>query len=131
MRRLPLALELIAAQLAAMSVADLLDHLPEVIAEAEGSCGHRPEQLRTAADDRPAVFRLLGVLDGQVPCRWCATWCRRTDAPVRVVRILRELTARGLLAVDRSGPRWRYYQDDDLHRYAVSCWLPWRGTRRT
>ena len=39
-------------------------------------------------------------------------------APVRVVRILRELTARGLLAVDRSGARWRYHQDDDLHRFA-------------
>ncbi len=38
--------------------------------------------------------------------------------PVRIVRILRELTARGLLTVDRSGPRWRYYQDDDLHRLA-------------
>jgi tetratricopeptide (TPR) repeat protein len=37
---------------------------------------------------------------------------------VRIVRILRELTARGLLAIDRSGPRWRYHQDDGLHRLA-------------
>jgi tetratricopeptide (TPR) repeat protein len=37
---------------------------------------------------------------------------------VRLVRILRELTARGLLSVDRSGPRWVYHQDDDLHRMA-------------
>ena len=45
-------------------------------------------------------------------------------APVRVVRILRELTARGLLAVDRSGPRWRYQQDDDLHRFARELLAP-------
>ena len=38
--------------------------------------------------------------------------------PIRVIRILRELTARGLLTVDRSGPRWHYSQDDDLRRLA-------------
>ena len=41
------------------------------------------------------------------------------DIPaVRVVRILRELGDRGLVAVEKSGPRWRYHQDDDLHRLA-------------
>ena len=46
----PLALELVAAQLAAMSVADLLDHLPEADRGGGGqAAGHRPGQLRTAA----------------------------------------------------------------------------------
>ena len=116
----PLALELVAAQLAAMSVADLLDHLPEVIEQGAG-------RLRVIArssyellhDDEARVFRLLGVLDGPVALPLVRDMVAGGPiAPVRVVRILRELTARGLLAVDRSGPRWRYHQDDDLHRYA-------------
>ena len=116
----PLALELVAAQLAAMSVADLLDHLPEVIEQGAG-------RLRVIArssyellhDDEARVFRLLGVLDGPVALPLVRDMVAGGPiAPVRVVRILRELTARGLLVVDRSGPRWRYHQDDDLHRYA-------------
>ncbi len=70
-------------------------------------------------DDEARVFRLLGVLDGPVALPLVRDMVAGGPiAPVRVVRILRELTARGLLAVDRSGPRWRYHQDDDLHRYA-------------
>ena len=117
---LPLALELAAAQLTAMPVGDLLDHLNEVVVEGD-------DQLRSVARssyvlldaDEAAVFRRLAVLTGSVGL----PLLRRVVAggpiaEVRVVRILRELTARGLLAVDRSGPRWRYQQDDDLHRYA-------------
>ena len=36
----------------------------------------------------------------------------------RVVRILGQLAALGLLRVDRSAERWRWSQDDELHRYA-------------
>jgi predicted ATPase/DNA-binding SARP family transcriptional activator len=117
---LPLALELAAAQLTAMPVGDLLDHLNEVVVEGD-------DQLRSVARssydlldaDEAAVFRRLAVLTGSVGL----PLLRRVVAggpiaEVRVVRILRELTARGLLAIDRSGPRWRYQQDDDLHRYA-------------
>ena len=47
---LPLALELAAAQLAAMSVADLLDHLPEVLADGEDRLrAIARRQLRAAA----------------------------------------------------------------------------------
>jgi len=117
---LPLALELAAAQLTVMSVADLLDQL-------HGPITGEDDQLRAVAqssyalldDDEATVFRRFGVLDGQVALPLVRdVVAGGTIAPVRVVRILRELTARGLLVVDRTGSRWRYYQDDDLHRLA-------------
>jgi predicted ATPase/DNA-binding SARP family transcriptional activator len=117
---LPLALELVAAQLAAMSLADLLDHLPDVFADGE-------DRLRAIArssyelldSDEALVFRLFGVLDGPVALPFVReVTAGGPIAPLRVVRILRELTARGLLMVDRTGPRWRYQQDDDLHVFA-------------
>jgi hypothetical protein len=63
------------------------------------------------------VFRGFAVLDGPAGLPLIRQ-VAGSVAPVRVVRILRELTARGLLAVDRTSPRWRYQQDDDLHRFA-------------
>ncbi len=117
---LPLALELAAAQLAAMSVADLLDQLPDLV--AEGQDWLRGVALSSYAlldRDEATVFRRFGVLDGQVALPLARdVVADEAIPPVRIVRILRELTARGLLAVDRSGPRWRYHQDDDLHRLA-------------
>jgi predicted ATPase/DNA-binding SARP family transcriptional activator len=117
---LPLALELAAAQLAAMPVGDLLDHLDEVEVEGEDllrSVARSSYELLDA--DEAVVFRRLAVLDGPVGLRLVRQVVSggRIE-PVRVVRVLRELTARGLLVVDRSGPHWRYQQDDDLHRYA-------------
>jgi predicted ATPase/DNA-binding SARP family transcriptional activator len=117
---LPLALELVAAQLAAMPVGDLLDHLTDVLVDGE-------DLLRAVArgsyslldDDEAAVFRRFAVLDGPVGLPLVRQVVSGGPiAPVRVARILRELTARGLLGVDRTGARWRYTQDDDLHRFA-------------
>src|SRR5450432_3762490 len=117
---LPLALELVAAQLSAMPVGDLLDHLSDVLVDGE-------DRLRRVVrgsyalldDDEAAVYRRLDVLDGPVGLPLIRQVVSGGPiVPVRVVRILRELTARGLLAVDRSGARWRYHQDDDLHRFA-------------
>ena len=117
---LPLALELVAAQLSAMPVGDLLDHLDDVLVDGE-------DRLRRVVrgsyalldDDEAAVYRRLAVLDGPVGLPLIRQVVSGGPiAPVRVVRILRELTARGLLAVDRTGARWRYHQDDDLHRFA-------------
>jgi predicted ATPase/DNA-binding SARP family transcriptional activator len=117
---LPLAVELAAAQLAAMSVADLLDQLPDLV--ADGQDWLRGVALSSYAmldPDEATVFRRFGVLDGQVTLPLVRdVVADGAIAPVRIVRILRELTARGLLAVDRSGPRWRYHQADDLHRLA-------------
>jgi predicted ATPase len=117
---LPLAVELVAAQLTAVPVGDLLDQIDTVV-------GDDSDPLRAIArgtydalePDEAAVFRRISVLEGSVGL----AFLRRSVsgggvAPVRVVRILRELAAGGLVGVDRSGPRWRYRQDDDLHRFA-------------
>jgi len=117
---LPLALELAAAQLAAMSVPDLLDHLPELVAGGQDWLrGVATSSYALLDTDEATVFRRFGVLDGQVPLPLVRDVVADESIPaVRIVRILRELTSRGLLAVDRSGPRWRYHQEDDLHRLA-------------
>lgn len=117
---LPLALELAAAQLAAMSVADLLDQLPDLVAGGEDRLrGVAMSSYAMLDVDEATVFRRFGVLDGQVALPLVRdVVADEAIPPVRIIRILRELTARGLLGVDRSGPRWRYHQDDDLHRLA-------------
>ena len=117
---LPLALELVAAQLAAMPPGDLIDHLSAAAVEGE-------DRLRAVArssyqlldPDEAALFRQFGVLDGPVGLPFVRLMVAGTSvAPVRVVRILRELGVRGMVTVDRGGAHWRYQQDDDLHRLA-------------
>ena len=117
---LPLALELAGAQLTAMPIGDLLDGLGL-------SSGAQSDRLRELAEgsyaqlgqDEATVFRRFGVLDGPVSLSVARAVVSGDDIPaVRVVRILRELGDRGLVAVEKSGPRWRYHQDDDLHRLA-------------
>ncbi len=117
---LPLALELVAAQLVDTSLADLADELPN---ESEPD----PDEL-TAVLDRSyqllddaeaALFRRCAVLAGPVSLPMIrAVAADETLPPLRVTRILRSLTSAGLLTVDRSGPRWRYHQDDDVRAYA-------------
>jgi predicted ATPase/DNA-binding SARP family transcriptional activator len=117
---LPLAVELVAAQLASIPAGDLVDQLDSLLAGSD-------DPLRAVArgsyalldEHEAAVFRRFAVLAGSAGL----TLVRQVvsgDAipPVRVVRILRELTASGLLGVDRAGPRWRYHQEDDLRRFA-------------
>lgn len=117
---LPLALELAASQLGDMSVDDLLDHLAQ---DPDGDDRLRAVIGRSHAlldDDEAAVFRRLAVFDEPVGLPLISPVVAGAKiAEVRVVRMLRELTARGLLTVDSSGPRWRYEQDDDVHRYAL------------
>jgi predicted ATPase len=116
---LPLALELAAAQLSAIPVGDLLDHLSDVVVDGDQlrAVMRRGHSLLDA--DEAAVFRRFAVLDGAVGLPLIKEVVAGSDiAQVRVVRLLRELTARGLLTVDRSGARWLYRQDDDVHRFA-------------
>ncbi len=117
---LPLAIELAGAQLAGMSVPDLLDHLPGLAADGADRVRAIAKSSYALLDpDEATVFRRLAVLDGPIALPLLREVVADSAiAPVRVVRIMRELTARGLLSVDRSGPRWRYHQDDDLHRMA-------------
>jgi predicted ATPase len=117
---LPLALELAAAQLSAIPVGDLLDHLSDVVVEGDQlrAVMRRGHSLLDA--DEAAVFRRFAVLDGAVGLPLIKQVVAGSDiAQVRVVRLLRELTARGLLTVDSSGARWLYRQDDDVHRFAA------------
>lgn len=117
---LPLALELVAAQLEAVPVGDLLDHLDDVVVEGDDRLRSVARSSYTLLDpDEATVFRRLAVLDGAVGLATVREVVSGGPIQgVRVVRILRELSARGLIVVDRSGPHWRYQQDDDLHRYA-------------
>jgi predicted ATPase/DNA-binding SARP family transcriptional activator len=124
---LPLAVELIAAQLVSIPVGDLLDQSRSGYASADSASADREGPLRAIArgsyalltEHEAAVFRRCSVLDGSVGLPLIRqVVADEVIAPVRVVRILRELTAGGLLWVDRSGPHWHYRLDDDLRRFA-------------
>ena len=116
---LPLAIEIAAAQLAAMSLPDLLDHLAEAADGDDPLAAVARGSYLLLDEDEATVFRRLAVLDGPVTLPLVRAVVADDAIPaVRVVRLLRELTVRGLLTVDRSGPRWRYRQDDDLRRLA-------------
>ena len=116
---IPLALELLAAQLREISLDDLLDDVGEPVEPVD--------QVRSILDygyggltpDEAAVFRRSSVLDGAVSLGLLRGLVVSADIPsTRVARLLGELSARGLLRVDRSGPRWRYEQHDDVREYA-------------
>ena len=115
---IPLALELLAAQLREISLGDLLDDI------AENEVG---DQLRTILDygysalteDEASVFRRISVLDGAVALGLIRGLVTSAAIPsTRVARLLGELTTRGLLSIDQSGARWRYEQHDDVRDYA-------------
>jgi predicted ATPase/DNA-binding SARP family transcriptional activator len=117
---LPLALELAAAQLTALPVGDLLDQLAVEVVDGSDRLRSLAQSSYAALDvDEATVFRRFAVLEGGVGLPLIRSVVSGGSiAPVRVVRVLRELTARGLLNVDRTGARWSYRQDDDLHRFA-------------
>ncbi len=116
---IPLALELLAAQLRDISVDDLLDDV--------GDGGESTDQVQSILDfgysglshEEATVFRRSSVLDGAVSLGLLRGLVVSEDIPsTRVARLLGELSARGLLRVDRSGPRWRYEQHADVREYA-------------
>jgi DNA-binding SARP family transcriptional activator/predicted ATPase len=115
----PLAIELLAAQLREISLDDLLDDIRE--------SDEPSDQVRSILDygygsltpDEATVFRRGSVLDGSVSLGLLRGLVASPEIPsTRVARLLGELSARGLLSVDRSGPRWRYQQHDDVREYA-------------
>jgi DNA-binding SARP family transcriptional activator/predicted ATPase len=116
---IPLALELLAAQLREISLDDLLDDVDDAVESTD--------QVRSILDygyggltaEEATVFRRSSVLDGAVSLGLLRGLVVSDDIPsTRVARLLGELSARGLLRVDRSGPRWRYEQHDDVREYA-------------
>jgi predicted ATPase/DNA-binding SARP family transcriptional activator len=117
---LPLAIELVGAQLAQVSPQDLLEDLPEAANDGLDALRSVVRHSLSLLDvQETAVFRRFAVLNGPVNLPLIRSVVADADiAPTRVVRILRELTERHLLSVDRSTPRWRYTQDDDLHTFA-------------
>ena len=98
---LPLALELVAAQLASLPPGDVLDQLDEVALAGDDELRQVAEAgCALLADDEAAVFRRLAVLDGPASL----TTIRGVVVddlvpPLRVVRILGELADRGLVTV--------------------------------
>jgi predicted ATPase/DNA-binding SARP family transcriptional activator len=117
---LPLAVELAAAQLTVIPVGDLLDQLGPLL--SDGSDPVRAIAAGSYAlldEQEAAVFRRFGVLDGSAGLALVRQVVSGGSVPpVRVVRILRELTASGLVAVDRVGAQSVYHQADELHRFA-------------
>lgn len=116
---IPLALELLAAQLRDISLGDLIDDVREPLGSGD--------QLRAILDysygvlsaEEATVFRRSSVLDGAVSLGLLRELVVLDEVPpTRVARLLGELSARGLLRIDRSGPRWRYEQHDDVREYA-------------
>lgn len=117
---LPLALELVAAQLTVMSPADLLDELTAGPATGDQLTALLDRSYALLGPDEAAVLRRCAVLGGPASLALIRAVVSNQDVPpVRIVRILRELTDRGLLSVDRSGPRWRYRQEDDIQRFVA------------
>ena len=116
---LPLALELVAAQLTVMSPADLLDELADTPGDQLTAVLHYSYGLLQPAE--AAVLRRYSILGGAVSLPLIRSVVSDEEvAPIRVIRLLRELTDRGLLNVDHQGPRWRYHQDDDIQRFAAA-----------
>jgi predicted ATPase/DNA-binding SARP family transcriptional activator len=128
---LPLAVELAAAQLAAIPAGDLLDQLsPLLSAGADPVRAIAMGSYALLDEQEAAVFRRLSVLDGSAELALVRQVVSGDTVPaVRVVRILRELTASGLVAVERVGAQSAYHQADELHRLAREM-LQERGEER-
>jgi predicted ATPase/DNA-binding SARP family transcriptional activator len=126
----PLALELAAAQLNTMAVADLLDVLPVATRSAEDVVDSLLEQsVEALGSEADALFTAWGAVDGALPLSLAGALTTSISSAGRVARLLGELADSGLLYVDRGGPRWRYRQDDQVRRFARAR-LDARGDRR-
>ena len=117
---IPLAIELVAAQLSTVAAGDLADQLDQLLRGVHDPVrGVASSSYALLSEEEATVFRRFAVLDGSVGLRLATSVL--AGAPVteaRVVRLLGQLAALGLLRVDRSAERWRWSQDDELHRYA-------------
>lgn len=117
---LPLAVELVAAQLAATSPGDLADQLDELLVSAEDPVrALARSSYASLSTEEAAVFRRFAVLDGTVPLSMVRAVVSDDQVHrVRVLRVLGSLAGCGLMRADRATERWRWTQDDELHRFA-------------
>ena len=129
---IPLAIELVAAQLTTMAAGDLADRLDQLLRRGDDPVrGVASSSYALLSEEEAAVFRRFAVLDGSVGLALATRVL--AGGPVtgpRVVRILGQLVDLGLLRVDRGDERWRWSQDDELHRYARELLAERRTTRR-
>jgi predicted ATPase/DNA-binding SARP family transcriptional activator len=115
----PLAVELVAAQLAEVSLDDLVADLS--VGDLDGLRRVLARSHELLDSQEAAVFRRLAVLDGPAPLRLVRDVVGDDGVPPgRVARILHELAAQSMVTVDRTAVRWLYQQDDDLRRYAAA-----------
>jgi DNA-binding SARP family transcriptional activator/predicted ATPase len=118
---IPLALELLAAQLREISLDDLLDDVGEPVESGDQVRAILDYGYSSLTPDETTVFLRSSVLDGAVSLGLLRGLVVSDQIPsTRVARLLGELSARGLLRIDRTGPRWRYEQHDDVRDYARS-----------
>ncbi|MBF4766713.1 hypothetical protein ISU10_02905 [Nocardioides agariphilus] len=117
---IPLAVELVAAQLSTMAPGDLADRLDQLLhSDDDPVRGVASSSYALLSDEEAEVFRRFAALDGEVGLGLATqVLAGGSVTGPRVVRILGQLVAFGLLRVDRGSERWRWSQDDELHRYA-------------
>ena len=117
---LPLAVELVAAQLAVASPGDLADQLDELLTSATDPVrGVASSSYALLSAEEASVFRRFSVMDGAVSLALAREVLADAAVPrPRVLRILGQLASYGLLRADRATERWRWVQEDELHRYA-------------
>lgn len=115
----PLALEILAAQLTVQSIGDLMDSLAQLDDTDEGLRGILRQSVETLSPAESDVFRRLSVIGGAARLPLIRSVVAGAELPpARVVRVLAELADRGLLRVDTAGARWLYELDDDIQRFA-------------
>jgi DNA-binding SARP family transcriptional activator/predicted ATPase len=115
----PLAIELAAAQLAALSVGDLLDGIDEAAGRADDVLDALVEQSWGGLTEPEAhLVRALAAVDGTVPLPLARAVAGDAVPGPRVARLLGSLGDAGFVLVDRSAVRWRYGVDPHLRGFA-------------
>ncbi|MBV9358445.1 MAG: AAA family ATPase, partial [Chloroflexi bacterium] len=129
---LPLALELVAARVAALGLGEVATRLSDRFALAVGASRGAPTRQRTLqaalewsyglldADER-TVLRRLAVFVGGWTLEAARTVCGDDMLPVeRIVEVLERLVAKSLVVADHSQLTVRYRLLETVHAYALS-----------
>ncbi|MGH9179087.1 MAG: ATP-binding protein, partial [Acidimicrobiales bacterium] len=127
---IPLALELAAGRMAALSVGELAGRLDDrfrVLAGGSRTAPSRHQTLRAAVDwsydalpaEEAALFRQLAVFAGSFPLDAAETVCARPDhGPSDLVGPLSGLVDKSLVMAEQSQGTTRYRLSETMRRYA-------------